>query len=99
MTESFWSQFIPIFVTTVGSCGATAAAVAKWYLTRKLEQDKEHHNERLKSDRETQELLGMVVSMQVAVMSDNVKIDDVAKAITERVKMQFKAKSHENPNS
>lgn len=111
MTETFWSQFIPALVGSIGTCAAAAGGVAKWYVGRKLEQDRilhekkleqerQHHAERIESEKATQEVLGMIVSMLVAVMSEKVTSDDMATAITERVNMQFKKKtSHENAHS
>jgi prolipoprotein diacylglyceryltransferase len=85
LVEAFkWGGWPAVFIVV-------AIAFAKWYCTKKLEQDKKFHDERLKEQHASQQMLGSLVNAVLALVYKTIDNQEAAKVMADISKQHLES--------
>jgi hypothetical protein len=68
-----------------------ALAFGKWYCSLKLEQDKRFHDERMKEQQASQQMLGCLADAIIALVYKNINNEDAARVMADLASKRIEA--------
>ena len=79
-----WGGWPAVFIIT-------ALAFGKWYCGKKLEQDRRFHDERLKEQHASQQMLGCLTDAIIALVYKNINNEDAARVMADLASKRIEA--------